>query len=470
MDLVQRMGGPPPRATTDAPPVLARQVVVDARENPAWMAAYAKLRHREFVAEQRLFSGHDVDDWDRDPQTIILTALGPDGAVLGGVRLHPENAEIGWWRGSRLVTAGGGGCARRTVGEALVRAACARAMEAGALRFDAYVQLGHEMFFTRLGWSAVRRAEQCGRDHRLMRWPIERLAEQAQATKGPLGELVGGMLPADRWLGDDGVPLAGSEIVACVDAITPSMVDRDPEWAGWCGMLVTAGDLAAMGASPLGVLDAVGGRDAAHVASVLSGVRAGSDAFGLPVLGGHTQLGVPGALSVSGFGRTDHPVPGGGGRPGDALWVCADIEGGWRPGYYGRQWDSTSWRRRDELRAMLGLVACSRPRAAKDASMAGIVGTISMLTEASGCGAELELERIPRPAGAQLADWLSCFPGFAMVMAQPAEAPAPTGNAAVSASCGTLCAESGVRLRWPDGEVTTAIDSSSITGLGAAAR
>ncbi|MDQ6744421.1 MAG: AIR synthase related protein [Actinomycetota bacterium] len=433
------------------------------------MAAYAKLRRREFVEEQRLFSATDADHWDEHPETIVLTALGPGGAVLGGVRLHPESLELGWWRGSRLVTAAGSGAGRSVIGAALVRAACAHALRAGALRFDAHVQLPHEPFFSQLGWRTIRPMEIAGAPHLVMRWPISRLADQAHATKSPLGSLVGSMLPRDRWRGDDCALLQGSDVVACVDAITPSMVDRDPEWAGWCGMLVTANDLAAMGARPVGVLDAVGGRDAAHVASVLRGVRAGSEAFELPVLGGHTQLGVPGALSVSGFGRAAAPVPGGGGSAGDALWVSADLAGRWRRGYHGGQWDSTSGRRRAELRPMLQLVAGTRPHAAKDVSMAGIVGTISMLAEASGCGAELELARVPRPSQARLADWLTCFPGFAMVLAQPIGAPVGNGGSAVSARCGFLSSQGGVRLRWPDGEVTTAIGSSAVTRLGPAA-
>jgi AIR synthase-related protein len=305
----------------------------------------------------------------------------------------------------------------------------------------------------------------------LMRWEVPRLADHARAHKAQLGDLVGSLLPRDRWLGDDGVPAPGctSGTVLSTDAITPSMVERDPEWAGWCGMLVTANDLAAMGASFVGALDAVAGRDTGHVARVIAGVRAGAEAFGLPVLGGHTQVGVPGALTVTGVGRASSPVPGGGGMPGDALWLSADLEGGWRPGYTGRQWDSTSRRSRDELTAMLATVTRARPHAAKDASMAGIIGTIGMLAEASGCGAEIQMSAVPRPVSAGLADWLTCFPGFAMVISQPHSSPPPRSSPATSARCGVLASEPGVRLRWPDGELTTAIPAGAVTGLGTAA-
>ena len=94
--------------------------------------------------------------------------------------------------------------------------------------------------------------------------------------------------------------------------------------------------------------------------------------------------------------------------------------------------------------------------------MAGLVGTIGMLAEASGTGATIDVAAIPRP-DAQLADWLTCFPGFAVVAAGNA----PTSPETVTARCGTLTAESGVRLRWPDGELTTAL-ASAPTGLGRA--
>jgi AIR synthase-related protein len=246
------------------------------------------------------------------------------------------------------------------------------------------------------------------------------------------------------------------------------MVERDPEWAGWCGMLVTAHDLSAMGAAPVAALDSVAAMDAAHVARVVDGLRRGAAAFDLPIVGGHTRLGVPAALSVSGLGRAADPVPASAGRAGDALSVTADLDGGWRPGYHGRQWDSTSWRTREQLRPMLDAVRQARPRAAKDVSMAGLVGTIGMLAEASGCGAELDVARIPRPSGAGFADWLTCFPGFAVVSADDERRPALQAGAAVSARCGRLESSAGVRLRWPDGEITEALQGGAVTGLGAA--
>jgi AIR synthase-related protein len=258
-----------------------------------------------------------------------------------------------------------------------------------------------------------------------------------------------------------------SDLVAACDAIVPSMVEHDPEWAGWCSVLVNVNDLAAMGAEPVGLLDAVGARDRSFAARVFAGLRRAAEAYGVPVLGGHTQFGVPAALSVTALGRTADPVPGGGGRSGHRVRLTADLGGGWRPGYAGRQWDSTTSRRTAELRGMLGSVARARPAAAKDVSMAGIAGTLGMLAEASGCGAELDIARVPKPDGVSAGDWLTCFPGFAMLTAdEPDRGPLPAGPA-VSAECGRLVPGRGVTVCWPDGERTEVL-AGDVTGLGRA--
>jgi putative N-acetyltransferase (TIGR04045 family) len=455
--------------TLDIPALLGERRPAFHIEQTTDTAAFRRLRTRVFVEEQGLFAGDDRDERDEDPRTVVLVARDCAGAVVGGVRLGPvgAGADLGWWTGGRLaVDRSARGV--RGVGAALIRAACAFAENAGVLRFEATVQVRNEVLFTRLGWRTVRPATVAGEPHVLMRWPIGRVAALAAATKSPLGPLLSGLTPGGvGFVGDDGAPVPGTDLVAACDAILPSMVERDPEWAGWCGVLVNLNDLAAMGATPIGLLDALAARDAAHAARVLGGLRRACIAYDIPVLGGHTQLGVPSALSVTALGHTADPVPGGGGRPGHQVRLTVDVAGGWRAGYHGRQWDSTSGRRTPELHAMLAAVAQARPAAAKDVSMAGIAGTLGMLAEASGCGAILDVARLPRPTGTTVGDWLTCFPGFGMLTSDaPGRAGLPAGPA-VSAECGELVTGQGVWLRWPDGERTEAIPGA-VTGLGRA--
>jgi putative N-acetyltransferase (TIGR04045 family) len=452
-------------------PLLAgrRPPAVTVREaDPADVWAYRRLRHEVFVDEQGLFgAAGDLDHLDDDPRTVVLVAVDRLGDVVGGVRLAPATTvDVGWWTGSRLAVHRRARSAAG-VGSVLVRAACARAEAEGALRFEATVQPRNRVLFTRLGWDAVDVVAVAGRPHVRMRWPVGRIAALVQATKAPLGALLAGLTPGGPgFTGDDGAPVPGSELVAACDAVLPSMVERDPEWAGWCSVLVNVNDLAAMGAEPVGLLDAVAGPSAAAVARVLTGLRAAAEAYGVPVLGGHTQVGVPAALAVTALGRTAAPVPAGGGRPGHAVRLTADVAGRWRPGHRGH-WDSTSTRRAAELRHMVGALHRRPPAAAKDVSMAGLVGTLGMLAEASGCGAELEVAAVPRPDGVRVADWLTCFPGFGLLTADAPGGPGPEAIPAVSAECGRLTRGRGVALRWPDGEMTTAV-SGAVTGIGAA--
>ncbi|BBZ27100.1 AIR synthase [Mycolicibacterium madagascariense] len=442
-------------------------------ESAADLAAYRALRHDEFVLGQHLFAHSDADDVDDDPRTVVLVATAPNGTVLGGVRLAPRcDPDLGWWTGSRLVTVE---AARSSgVGPALVRAACAHAESAGVLRFEAAVQRRYAPMFTALGWEDHGDCPIAGRPHALMRWPLHQMQRLTDATKSflgdalaPLRDVAGGLGPAG-FVGDDGVPLPGSDVIAACDAIIPSMVERDPEWAGWCSVLVNVNDLTAMGAAPTGLLDAVGAPTRSLLTRIVRGIARASQAWRVPVLGGHTQLGVPASLAVTAFGRTTQPIRAGGGAVGDALRLTADLTGGWRPGQHGRQWDSSSARSADELAQLATLVARMAPRAAKDVSMAGVVGTAGMLAEASGTGAELDVARIPRPADAAMGAWLSCFPGYAMLTADRVGAVAPPAPPGVTtAACGLLSAEPGVRLRWPDGVATTAV-SADVTGLGRA--
>lgn len=446
--------------------------LIQPAENRTHLAAYTTLRHDAFVVEQGLFNSTDHDDIDDDPRTVVLCAIGDDGTFLGGVRLAPATTDdIGWWTGSRLVVAPTEHA--RGVGPALVRAACAHAESAGVLRFDAAVQQRYSPMFSRLGWDHTGDVDVAGVPHAAMRWPIDKIERLVASTKAmladvlaPLGNQVMGLGPSG-FRGDDGTPVPGSDLIAACDAIIPSMVERDPEWAGWCAVLVNLNDLSAMGATPVGLLDAVAAPTRSQLTRIIRGMAKAAAAWNVPVLGGHTQSGVPSSLSVTALGRTGTPIPAGGGEVGHAVRLTADLGGGWRQGYAGQQWDSTSHRGADELARMSSFVQRAAPSAAKDVSMAGLVGTTGMLAEASGTGAVLDVTDIPRPAGVPVGQWITAFPGFAMITTDAPGRPVPDAGPARSAICGQLTDTPGVGLRWPDGQITQAV-RSTVTGLGTA--
>ena len=88
--------------------------------------------------------------------------------------------------------------------------------------------------------------------------------------------------------------------------------------------------------------------------------------------------------------------------------------------------------------------------------MAGLAGTLAMLAEASGCGAELDVAVVPRPAGVGLADWLTCFPGFALRHRRRAAA-RPRRGAGDRRGVRSPRARRRRDAGWPDGERTVAV-------------
>ncbi len=147
--------------------------VLRADGDAGLVAQYAALRRRAFVDEQHLFAQDDADGHDGAALTRVLVGVDGQGNAIGGVRLHPHGGEApaGFWRGSRLVCSGAGRASRGLVGALLVREACVQARDAGAVWFDAHVQLRHARFFARLGWEDRHHVIVAGAEHRLMRWP-----------------------------------------------------------------------------------------------------------------------------------------------------------------------------------------------------------------------------------------------------------------------------------------------------------
>ena len=71
-----------------------------------------------------------------------------------------------------------------------------------------------------------------------------------------------------------------------------------------------------------------------------------------------------------------------------------------------------------------------------------------------------------------MGDWLTCFPGFAMLTAdEPAPRPLPAGPGGQPPGCGELVdGHAASRLRWPDGEThRPARRPAGVTGIGDAA-
>jgi thiamine-monophosphate kinase len=131
--------------------------------------------------------------------------------------------------------------------------------------------------------------------------------------------------------------LPGSDLVLALttDALAEELASglyRDPGLIGWMLVTVTASDLAAVGADPLGLLiceTLPPGADRDWIAALQRGIADASVAYGLPVLGGDTNAGAAPHLAATAVGLVrGRPLTRCGARPGDLLFASGPLGGG----------------------------------------------------------------------------------------------------------------------------------------------
>lgn len=281
-------------------------------------------------------------------------------------------------------------------------------------------------------------------------------------------------------VGDDcaAIPDGDGWLLFAIEGFVEDFVESDPRFAGWCGIMVNLSDIAAMGGRPIAVVDAIWAKDREGAEPVLAGLRDASRAYGVPVVGGHTNHRAgAGSLAVAVLGRAERLITSFGARPGDVLVAAVDLRGGFRG--TSLNWDAASGapgaRLRGDLALLADLAEAGLVRAGKDISMAGLVGTAIMLCEASGCGACIDVAAVPCPAGVDLARFLLAFPsfGFVLSVAPVAVGAVLTRFAARDIACAAVGAvddSRAVRL-WRDGEEAPVWDlQRPFIGCGAAAQ
>lgn len=243
----------------------------------------------------------------------------------------------------------------------------------------------------------------------------------SKAAIGLVSEVLGG----SDWLsgpGDDGAAAAfgDSFVIACGEALSPPFVKHDPYGAGIAAVLTNINDLAAMGARPMGIVNTIVADD--DIArQILRGIRYGCELYGVSVLGGHLtrHAGEP-ALSAFGLGRTDNPLSITRVQPGQQVILGAAIEGEMRTDFpFFRAFEQRADRSRGDVELLAELADSGACVAAKDVSMAGVIGSLAMLLEHGNFGVDVDLDRMPRPAQVDWDRWLRCFPSFAFLMTSP---------------------------------------------------
>ncbi len=208
---------------------------------------------------------------------------------------------------------------------------------------------------------------------------------------GPVLRRLGVALSPDG-AGDDcaAIPDGDGHLLFAIEGFIPAFVAADPFFAGWCGVMVNASDIAAMGGQPLAVVDAVWSDGPAAADQVMAGLRAAAETYAIPIVGGHTNLrAAAGQLAVAILGRAGpRLLRSFDAAPGDDLLAAIDLRGRLRvPDPW---WDASASSPPERLRGDLAILPALADdglcRAAKDISMGGVIGTAMMLADASAIG------------------------------------------------------------------------------------
>jgi selenophosphate synthetase-related protein len=243
---------------------------------------------------------------------------------------------------------------------------------------------------------------------------------------GNAGSLAGGAIGREAVAGGEVRPAergtGGATVVVGGEALLPAFVAADPFAAGVAAMLTNVNDLAAMGAEPLALVDTIVATEAL-ARRVLEGLDHASGLYDVPVVGGHLTIhDGPPALSAFGLGRA---TPGRvlsvrNAAPGQSLLLAGCIEGTMRPDFpFFGSFDARGGQLAGDVRTLAAVAADGAAIAAKDVSMAGILGSLGMLLECNRLGVTVNLDVLPCPAGVGLVEWLGCFPCLAFLLCAP---------------------------------------------------
>ncbi len=223
-------------------------------------------------------------------------------------------------------------------------------------------------------------------------------------------------------VGDDcaAIPDGDGYLLFAIEGFMNEFVERDAWFAGWCGVMVNVSDVAAMGGRPIAVVDALWAAGDAAAAPLLDGMHAASKAYGVPIVGGHSNIRADRSqLSVAILGRAKRLLTSFDAKPTDRLVAAIDLRGRYREPF--ANWeaatDAPTPRLRADLEVLPSLAESGLAAAAKDISQAGLVGTTMMLAECSRVGVRIDIAHLPKPHGAPLERWLQTFPSYGFLLA-----------------------------------------------------
>ncbi|RYY03241.1 MAG: sll0787 family AIR synthase-like protein [Gammaproteobacteria bacterium] len=211
----------------------------------------------------------------------------------------------------------------------------------------------------------------------------------------------------------------GYQLLA-MEGMLPPFVAQDPKAAGWSSVMVNVSDIAAMGGRPSAIVNAYWHHDSEASAILLKHMKRACDVFGIHFAGGHSsiQSGYTPALAVAITGYAKNLLSCYHLKPGQRLFMLTDLTGSWHGNlpYWGCVQGKTPEQIREQWNIPAQLAEAGLAVAAKDISNGGIMGTLIMMLELTGCGADIDLNAIRHPQG-DLLRWLRAFQSFGFLLA-----------------------------------------------------
>ncbi len=211
-------------------------------------------------------------------------------------------------------------------------------------------------------------------------------------------------------------------LLLAADGIWDKLMKADPEWSGYCSVLVNVHDIAAMGGRPLGMVDVFSSNSNEITRRVLKGMKDGIDKFGVPIVGGHVHPDTPYSavdVAILGVAKKDCIIYSSTARAGDDVVLAIDLDGRVHPSC-DLNWDSTYLKDstivREQVSSMVELGEKKLLTAGKDVSNPGIIGTLGMLLEVSGVGADVDMGAMPKPEELEYDHWLKMYPGMGFIV------------------------------------------------------
>jgi thiamine-monophosphate kinase len=244
----------------------------------------------------------------------------------------------------------------------------------------------------------------------------------------------------ERWgkfasgIGDDAAILdvpRGERLVASVDAFVEDVHFRrewiDAREVGYRAAVAALSDIAAMAATPIGLLFAIDLPDQwmESLDDIAEGVREAVEAAGTVIVGGNIAAGTDLSITTTVLGHAVAPLARSGAKPGDRLYVTGLLGGpaaairAWNAGKQPAAADRERFAQPQARIREARVLADHGAHAAIDISD-GLGSELDHLAAASGVSYAVQLEKVPIMPGVAIEDAMKSGEEYELLVAAPA--------------------------------------------------